>query len=55
MMNCFQVLRFKFNLRRYDAVAIVMYRTFLTFITHGGAVQVDSIKTRVESAHGFNA
>ena len=43
---------FKFNLRRYIVGALVgKYGDDL----NGRAVQLDSIKTRVESAYGFSA
>ena len=44
---------FKFNLRRYIKAAADAGDANLTAL--GGAVQVDSIKTRVECAPGFSA
>jgi len=52
---------FKFNLRRYDGVRALAPRLRRVHVVRarpvlrGQAVQVDSFKHRVESAHGFCA
>jgi len=58
-MNSFQVLFSNFNLRRYStahyATSCQGEWKLVVDVHLGRAVQVDSIKTRVESSYGFCA